>query len=1069
MNQRKKVIIGSLLTGILAFTSIFSSNLLINNEKEADAASVDAASAEAVVTNALKVASAITGELPAKRTKFVKQFAMSDGSYTAATYSMPIHYQKNGTWKEIDTTLVKSGKKNYKTKATDLSMKVSKKANKKSVVSMKRGKTSLSIALKGKKLKAAKAKRSNPKKKTATDVLNQNKVTYKGVMKNTSISYDIFPEKVQEIVKISKKQKRKALSFKLNTKLKAKVKGKKVYFKTKKGKTKFTRMSTVITDAGGVSTSKVKLSYNKKSKTLKVTPDKKWWNSKKRKFPVEIRTTYLTDKHSRDVKVGAAYAGTPDSNFGYDKSLLLQPNKCVAFTKMSTLSELKNKNVQIRDAALHIKNEKTLRLGAGKTFDIGIHKVKQNWNVRKLTYNNRPAYEPDAAASVGIQKAGSYQCDVTNIVKAWYAGEANYGVALAADNSNRSYQAKLDRNPYFTVHYEVVGFEGAVELKENIPITRSVIKAGQENYYYFDAKPGIAYDIYTESSIDTQAVMYDANKERVDYDDNAGLDHNFLFTGAYEGRKYLKVNIKNNGTGNYTLHLKKRFAIPEPASIKGQDKVTITWDAIDKAKEYLVCIYDGGKKTGEAIVTDTSYDYIYHNETAGKILGFTVTARENASLTGESSRMIFSTDSQSEWVYAAPMQEARKNSSVTALDGKIYVLGGESVNDKTIHTGRNVRSSGLVAKQHSSANDVSLKSFVAYDTEKKTWETLPDYPGTETGICKAAMFAYNNEITVVGGQTDTSATGKMLNAVYAFNTETKQWQKKADMAEGRTNLAAAVSKDQLYTWTKAGATDKAEVYNIKTDTWETAVMPDTSTVIDAVSVDSRVFVLREDGEKMFWQEYLPEDNIFEDAGAECPFATSDKYRASVVISGKIYMVKETETKEVLVYDAYADEWSQISAMNLTKKDSALVASGKDVYSIGGEMSGYGVLDVVEQYSVKVQSTTKEMLVKKGGAYELQVTAGNLKKGQTKIVTVTVNPDEMQIVNASSFETEDALKEGADGVTLLKYQPKKGVLVLKLTGSLERGESFETYQSIPVEGKIDGKTKVEITLTDKEEK
>lgn len=787
MKQSKKVIICSLLTGILVVTSIFSSNLLINNEKKAaEAASVDAASADATSVNSAKVNAAITGELPAKRTKFVKQFFMSDGSYTAAIYSMPVHYRKNGTWKEIDTTLVKSGKKKYKTKTTDLSIKISKKANKKSLVSMKRGKTSLSIALKGKKLKAAKAKRSNPKKKTATDVLNQNKVTYKKVMKNTNVSYDIFPEKVQEIVKISKKQKRKSLSFKLNTKLKAKVKGKKVYFRTKKGKTKFTRMSTVITDANGVSTSKVKLSYNKKTKTLKVTPYKKWWNSKKRKFPVEIRTTYLTDKHSRDVKVGAAYAGSPNSNFGYDKSLLLQANKCVAFTKMSTLSELKNKNVQIRDAALHIKNEKTLKLGAGKTFDIGIHKVKQNWNVKKLTYNNRPVYEPNAAASVGIQKVGSYQCDVTNIIKAWYAGEANYGVALAADNSNRSYQAKLDRNPYFTVHYEIVGFEGAAELKENVPVTRSVISAGQESYYYFDTKPGIAYDIYTESSVDTQAIMYDTNKERVGYDDNSGLDNNFLFTGAYNGRKYLKVSVKNNGTGNYTIHLKKRFAIPEPTAIQGQDKVTITWNAIDKAKEYLICIYDSGKKINEVVVTGTSYDYVYNNETAGKILGFTVTARENASLTGEASRMIFNTDSQSEWVYATPMQEARKNSSVTELDGKIYVLGGENA------TG-------------------SLKSFAVYDTEKKTWETLPDYPGTETGICKAATFAYNNEITVIGGQTDTSVMAKLLNGVYTFNTETKQWQKKADMAEGRTNLVAAASKDQLYIWTKAGATDKAEV------------------------------------------------------------------------------------------------------------------------------------------------------------------------------------------------------------------------------------------------------------------
>ena len=991
-------------------------------------------------TNTGTAQATVTEELTAKRSKFVKQFALSDGSFTATIYSMPIHYKKNGRWKEINTTLVKSGKTKYKTKATDLSIKVSKKANKKSVVSLKRGKTSLSIALKGKKLKQSKAKISNPKKTTYTDVLNQNKVTYKKVLKNTNVSYDIFPEKVQEIVTVSKKQKNKSFSFKLNTKLKVKVKGKKVYFKTKKGKTKFTRMSTKITDANGVSTTNVKLFYNKKTKTLKVTPNKKWWNSKKRKFPVEIRTTYLTDKHRRDVKVGAAYAGAPNSNFGYDKSLLLQANKCVAFTKMSTLSELKNQDVQIRDAALHIKNEKTIKLGAGKTFDIGVHKVTQNWNVNKLTYNNRPAYEAGASATVGIQKAGKYQCDVTDIVRAWYAGEANYGVALVADNSNRSYQAKIDRNPYFTVHYEVVGFDGAVELKGNAPVTRSVIKAGQENYYYFDTKLGIAYDIYTDSSIDTQATMYDTAKNQVAYDDNSGLDNNFLFTGAYNGRKYLKVSVKNKGTGDYTLTLKKHFAIPEPTGIKGQDKYTITWNAVENAKEYLICVYDGGKKINDAVVTGTSYDYIYNNETAGKTLGFTVTARENASLAGEASRMVYNTDSRSEWVYTTPMQETRKNASAAALDGKIYVLGGENA------TG-------------------SLKTFAVYDTEKKTWESLPEYPGTESGICRAAVFAYNNEIYVIGGQTDTGVTAKLLKSVYAYNTETRQWQKKADLAEGRTNLAYACSKDKIYVWSKAGTTDQAEIYDIKTDTWETAVLPDTSAVIAAASVDNRVFVLKEDGEKMFWQEYLPEDNLFEDVGTVCPFAASDIYGTPVVISGKIYMAKTEETKEVLVYDAYSDEWSRISDMNLTKKDSMLAASGNDIYSIGGELAGFGVLDTVEQYTVKVQTTTKQMAVNQGESYELQVNAGNLKKGQAKIVTVNVNPEEMKIQNASSFETEDTLKEGADGVTLLKYQPKKGVIVLKLSGSLERGGSYETYQSIPVEAKITGKTTVEITLTE----
>lgn len=984
----------------------------------------------------------ITEELTAGRTKFTKKYALSDGSFLANSYSMPVHYKKGGRWKEINTTLVKSGKKNYKTSSTDLRITVAKKANKKAEVTLKRGSYKLSLALQGKKIKAKKVKIQNPKKKDKTDILNSNQVQYKKAYKNQTLTYEIYPEKIVEKISVKKKSAAKKLKIKANSgKQQVKVRKNRIYFKTKKGKTKYTRLKTIVTDAKGVSTSKVKVTYDKKKKTITLKPDKKWLNSKKRRFPLSFRTAYITSEHERDVKIGAAYAGAPKSNYTYNESLLLQANKCVAFTQMGSLAELGNPNVRVRDARLYVENEKTLKMGAGRTFQTGVHKVTTKWSGKKVTNNKRPSYEPQSSATLSMQKKGIYSCDVTDIVKGWYQGETNYGVALVADNSNGSYQTKIGKNPYFSIHYEVVGFDGAVELKENQDITRDVLTAGQENYYYFDAIPGIAYDLYTTSTLDTQGILYDNEKNRLEYDDNSGQENNFAFIKSYDGRRYLKVNTKGNATGQYTLTLRKRFAIPEPVGIKGQEKYTITWNAVENAKEYLVCVYDGGNKVAETVVTDTSYDYIYTNETAGRTLGFTVTARENASLTGEPSRMIFNTDSQSEWVYTTPMQEGRRNTTAVTAGGKIYVLGGENATD-------------------------SLKSFAVYDTQKKTWETLPDYPGTETGICRQTMFAYNNEIYVIGGQTDSSSAAKVLNAIYAYNTETKQWQKKADMAGGRTNLASAISKAQLYVWTKAGTTNKAQIYNIKTDTWEMAVMSDTSTVIDAASVDNRVFVLKEDGEKMYWQEYLPEDNVFEDAGAACPFATSDKYKASAVIRGKIYMVKEAETKDVLVYDAYTDKWSQISSMNLTKKESALVATENELYSIGGEMAGFGVLDVVEQYTVKVKSTTKEMLVKKGEAYELQVIAGNLKKGQIQTVAIKVNPDELQILDASSFEEEDVLREGADGVTLLKYQPKKGVMVLQLTGSLERGETYETYQSIPVEAVIDGKTTVEITLTEK---
>lgn len=158
-----------------------------------------------VKADTVSVNAKITKELINKRNRFLKQFALSDGSFTAVAYSMPVHYKKKGVWKEIDTTMKKVGKKKYQTKSTDLTIQVSKKSNKKSVITLKRGSNSISWALKGKKVKSANVKINNPKKTKQTDVLNQNVVSYPKVLKNTSITYNIFPERVQEVITVSKK------------------------------------------------------------------------------------------------------------------------------------------------------------------------------------------------------------------------------------------------------------------------------------------------------------------------------------------------------------------------------------------------------------------------------------------------------------------------------------------------------------------------------------------------------------------------------------------------------------------------------------------------------------------------------------------------------------------------------------------------------------------------------------------------------------------------------------------------------------------------------------------------
>lgn len=79
-----------------------------------------------VKADTVSVNAKITKELINKRNRFLKQFVLSDGSFTAVAYSMPVHYKKKGVWKEIDTTMKKVGKKKYQTKSTDLTIQVSK-------------------------------------------------------------------------------------------------------------------------------------------------------------------------------------------------------------------------------------------------------------------------------------------------------------------------------------------------------------------------------------------------------------------------------------------------------------------------------------------------------------------------------------------------------------------------------------------------------------------------------------------------------------------------------------------------------------------------------------------------------------------------------------------------------------------------------------------------------------------------------------------------------------------------------------------------------------------------------
>lgn len=991
----------------------------------------------------------ITKELTKKRSRFTKQFMLSDGTFLASTYSMPVHYKKNGKWKEVDTTLRKTkNKKFYKTKSTSLEIKVARKANPKATLVLKRGNHSLSLAFVGKKGKKSEAIIRNPKKKEKTDILNENKVQYKKIAKNTKLTYEIYPEKITEIITIQKKQKANSFTFKVQTKkLKIKVKNNRIYFKNKKGKTKYTRLKTIFTDANGVSTAKEKVKYNKKKQTITITVDKKWWNRKERKFPIQARTAWITDRHERDVRIGASYKGAPKANYKYDSSLLLKAGKCISYVKMSQLAELNKPNVKILSAKLQVENETDFQMGAGNTFDLNLHKVTQKWVSKYVTYKNRPTYAKEIITTLSMQKKGRYTCDVTDVVKDWYQGEKNYGIALVADKRNGAYQAKIKKQPAFMVRYEVVGFDGAVELKEGQELIREVLQAGQENYYYFDAKPGIAYVLTTSSNVDTQGTLYNTEKVRLQYDDNSGLENNFAFVQSYEGRRYLKVGTKGTATGTYTLSLKPYFAIPTLTGKNGKDSYTVSWNSIDKATEYVVSIYDANGKINETVVTETSYEYVYTNETRGKTLAFTVTPRSKETLKGEDSRPVYNTNKDSQWTYTTPMTEELQQFSSITYDKKIYVLGGANKEENTVS-----------------------KSLYVYDTEKERWNKVSDYPGNVSGICNATMVEADGKIYVLGGQTDITNTAKNLKEVYCYDVATNTWTKKADMPESRSSVIATECNGSIYTFAKAGSTERVDTYNIKEDVWNSDIKADNSINIQAQTVDGRIFVLREKqdsedalGEQMYWEEYLPETGEYDNAGEPSTIANANRFVSGTVVNGKIYMVNAKESNQVIYYDVYLDEWSELSILNLKKEASQMQSVGNTLYNLGGSMAGFGTLDVVESYTLETTPILKQLDVVKGETYELQVNAGNCEEDTDYLVTVRINPAVLAYTKASSFMAKEELEGGKDGIQLMHYAPKKGVMVLKLRSKMETGETFQAYQSIPVVGLEDKNTVVRMEI------
>ena len=132
------MLIGMLPTQVIAETTqteSLSTNTATENAQAAEAETY----ADAIVL----------GEIVEDRTEYSKDFLLSNGTHVAAVYADPIHYEKDGSWQEIDNTLKLSKEGTYVNAAGALAVALPQSISKTAPVTVSRDGHELSFFMSG--------------------------------------------------------------------------------------------------------------------------------------------------------------------------------------------------------------------------------------------------------------------------------------------------------------------------------------------------------------------------------------------------------------------------------------------------------------------------------------------------------------------------------------------------------------------------------------------------------------------------------------------------------------------------------------------------------------------------------------------------------------------------------------------------------------------------------------------------------------------------------------------------------------------------------------------------------
>jgi N-acetylneuraminic acid mutarotase len=280
------------------------------------------------------------------------------------------------------------------------------------------------------------------------------------------------------------------------------------------------------------------------------------------------------------------------------------------------------------------------------------------------------------------------------------------------------------------------------------------------------------------------------------------------------------------------------------------------------------------------------------------------------------------------WVSLAPLLTPRQEVAVTALNGKLYVIGGL-------------------------AGETALSSVEEFDPETNRWRFVSALPQP---VHHTAAVTIGNSIYVIGGYR--SVAFDPTSDVYQYEVLLDRWTQVASLPSPRGALAAAAIDGKIYAVGGAPTFRDLVVYDPSTDRW-TALppMPTPREHLAAVAFGGRLYVVggRAGQNRDAFEMYDPVTALWTSLP---PLPTARSGLAAAILGGRMYVFggegNPATPSGVFAqnesFDFGTSTWRSEEPMPVPRHGIGAAAIGTRIHIPGGAtVAGFGTSDVHEAF------------------------------------------------------------------------------------------------------------------------